>query len=429
MTDYDAPRTLDGLARRVRDGRLSRREFVRRATALGLSMPLAVAALAACGATATPTAGSGGAAATGEEYKIGTNLDTSGAGSSLGVPERDTLTLYEKQVNDAGGIKGPDGKNHRIRVIIYDNTSDEAQSVQVTRRLIDDDKVVLIIGATRTATTQAIIGEVTRAQVPLISLAASAALVEPVADRKWIFKTPQSDALMIASILKTSQGRGYKRVAFLSAGDAFGSTARDVWLKLVPEAGITTTVDDRFGVADKDLTTQLNRVKSSDAEALVLWGITDATAVGVKNYADLGMKIPLFLSHGVANRAFLDLAGPAANGALLPAGKLLTAESLPDSDAQKPVLLKYAREYEAAYGAGKRNTFGGHAWDALQIALQVLGKVGPDRAKIRDEIENVKGFVGITGIFNFSAQDHNGLDERAVQLTTIEGGNWKAVTG
>lgn len=387
---------------------------------------------AASGATrvvAPPAAGGSpvaAAAGEGEVYKIGANLDITGAGASLGVPERNTLQLLERQVNAAGGIVGPDGRRHRIQLIIYDNQSDDTQSIQVTRRLIDDDKVALVIGATRTATTRSALETVTRAEIPMISLAASAVLVEPVAERKWIFKTPQSDALMISTIIEQFKAKGYRRIAFLSASDAFGSTARDEWNKRAPEAGFQTVVDDRFGVDDKDMTTQLNRVKQSNAEALIIWGIPPAAAIATKNYGDLGVRIPLYLSHGVANRNYIELAGEAANGVFFPAGKLLVAETLPDGDPQKATLLKYAQEYEGAYGANTRNTFGGHAWDAFQIAMQVMAKAGADRAKIRDEIEKVRGFVGITGIFDFSPQDHNGLDQRAVTLVTIEGGAWKS---
>ncbi len=426
---------------------MAMRRRSRHGSILSAFLFLTLTFLAACGGSpdtggvrgGTATAGTGGAgggtaattgaaAGEGEVYKIGANLDVSGVGSSLGVPERNTLLLLERQVNEAGGITGPDGKKHRVQMIIYDNQSDETQSIQVTRKLIDEDKVALLIGATRTATTSAVLDTVSRSEVPLISLAASASLVEPVAERKWIFKTPQNDSLMIATLLDQFKAKGYQRIAFLSASDAFGSTARTVWNQRAPEAGIQTVVDDRFGVDDKDLTTQLNRVKQSNAEALVLWGIPPAAAIGTKNYGDLGMKVPLYLSHGVANRNYIELSGEAANGVFFPAGKLLVAESLPDSDPQKPVLLKYAREYEQAYGAGTRNTFGGHAWDAFQIAMQILPQTGADRAKIRDAIERVQNFVGITGIFNYSPQDHAGLDQRAVTLVTIERGAWKAAT-
>jgi branched-chain amino acid transport system substrate-binding protein len=390
----------------------------------GSGCPMTGTAAGSLTRAATPAVGPAGAGE-GEVYKIGANLDVSGVGSSLGVPERNTLQLLEKQVNDAGGILGPDGRRHKVQVIFYDNQSDNAQSIQVTRRLIEEDKVAVVIGATRTATTLAVTDQATKGETPLISLAAGVQIVEPVAERKWIFKTPQSDPLMICTVLDRLRAKGHKKAAFLSVNDAFGESGRNEWNRLVQGYGIQTVVDDRFGGEDKDMTTQLNRVKNSDAEVLIIWGIPPAAAIATKNYGDLGMKIPLYLSHGVANRNYIELSGEAANGVFFPAGKLLVAETLADSDPQKPVLIQYAKDYEGAYGAGTRNTFGGHAWDAFQIAVLAMNKAGNDRAKIRDEIERVRDFVGITGVFNFSPQDHNGLDQRAVTMVTIEGGNWK----
>jgi len=172
-----------------------------------------------------------------------------------------------------------------------------------------------------------------------------------------------------------------------------------------------------------DMTVQLTRVKAANPQAVVIWSIPPSASLATKNYADLGMTMPLFQSHGVGNKAFIQLAGPASNGVVFPAGKLLVAEQLPDGDAQKAVLLAYAREFEAKYGP--RNTFGGHAWDAVQIVVKALEKAGTDRAGVRAAIEGTRNFVGITGVFDFSPSDHNGLDRRAATVIQIVDGQWR----
>jgi branched-chain amino acid transport system substrate-binding protein len=202
--------------------------------------------------------------------------------------------------------------------------------------------------------------------------------------------------------------------------------------KMAKKLGISIVANERFGDKDVDMTTQLAKVKGSDAQALVVWAIPPAASVVTKNARELGLLIPLFQSHGVGNKRFIELAGPAANGVKFPAGKLLTAESLPDSDKQKGTLVAYARAFEAKYGP--RNTFGGHGWDAIWLAYRAIeaaaARVSPDnlvsfRAAIRDELEKTKEFVGISGIFTMSPEDHNGLDKRAVTMYEIGGGRWQ----
>jgi branched-chain amino acid transport system substrate-binding protein len=214
--------------------------------------------------------------------------------------------------------------------------------------------------------------------------------------------------------------------------NAYGDSGRTEFDKMAKKLGIAIGMNERFGDKDVDMTTQLTKVKGSDAQALVVWAIPPAASVVTKNAKELGLQIPLFHSHGVGNRAFIDLAGPAANGVRFPAGKLLKAEGLPDSDAQKSALIAYAKTFEAKYGS--RNTFGGHAWDAVWLAYRAVEaaatRVNPDdlatfRAAIRDELEKIKEFVGISGVFSMSPEDHNGLDKRAVTLYEIVNGQWQ----
>lgn len=358
-----------------------------------------------------------------EPYKIGGIFAITGPASSLGIPERDTALMLEDEINKKGGIKGPDGKMHPLKLIIYDTKSEETSTVLATKKLIEEDKVSVIVGPSQSGETLAIVDTVQKAQIPLISCAAAIKIVEPVAERKWVFKTPQSDYLIISILIDYLKTKNIKKVAWMNVNNAFGDLGRIEFEKAAPQAGITAVAKEKFEAKDADMTPQLTRIKGTDAQAVVVWSIPPSAAVVTKNYKDLGIGIPLFQSHGVGNKVFIDLSGAAANGVKFPVGKLLVAEDLPDSDAQKKVLISYGKAFEAKYGT--RNTFGGHAWDAVQIAVRAMEKAGNNRAKIRDAVESLKNFVGISGVFNFSPSDHNGLDKRAVIMVEIADGKWR----
>lgn len=358
-----------------------------------------------------------------EPYRIGAIFSITGPGSSLGIPERDTALMLEADINAKGGIKGPDGKLHPLKIVIYDDASDETKAVLAAKKLIDEDKVTAIIGTTLSGTSLAILDTVQKAEVPLVSCAAAIKIVEPVAERKWIFKTPQSDFLIVGVLVDYLKAKGLTKVGWLNVDYAFGQLGWIEFEKAAQKAGLTIVANEKFGQKDVDMTAQMTRVKAANPQAVVIWSIPPSASLATKNYADLGMTMPLFQSHGVGNKAFITLAGPASNGVVFPAGKLLVAEQLPDGDVQKAVLLAYAREFEAKYGP--RNTFGGHAWDAVQIVAKALEKAGTDRAGVRSAIEGTRNFVGVTGVFDFSASDHNGLDRRAVTMIQITDGQWR----
>ncbi len=358
-----------------------------------------------------------------EPYRIGAVFSITGPGSSLGIPERDTALMLEADINAKGGIKGPDGKVHPLKIVIYDDASDETKAVLAAKKLIDEDKVTAIVGTTLSGTSLAILDTVQKAEVPLVSCAAAIKIVEPVAERKWVFKTPQSDYLIVGVLVDYLKAKGLGKVGWLNVDYAFGQLGWIEFEKAAQKAGLTVVANEKFGQKDVDMTAQLTRVKVANPQAVVIWSIPPSASVATKNYADLGMTMPLFQSHGVGNKAFIQLAGPASNGVIFPAGKLLVAEQLPDGDVQKPVLLAYARQFEGKYGP--RNTFGGHAWDAVQLVTKAMERAGTDRAGVRAAIEGTRNFVGITGVFDFSASDHNGLDRRAVTMIQIADGQWR----
>jgi branched-chain amino acid transport system substrate-binding protein len=360
-----------------------------------------------------------------EPYRLGAIFSITGPGSSLGVPERDTALMLEADVNAKGGVRGPDGRLHPLKIVIYDDASDETKAVLAAKKLIDEDRVAAIVGTTLSGTSLAILDTVQKAEVPMVSCAAAAKIVEPAAERKWIFKTPQSDALIVGALADHLKARGLTRVGWLNVDYAFGQLGWIEFEKAAQRVGLTVVANEKFGMKDVDMTPQLTRVRTASPQAVIVWSIPPSASIATKNYTDLGLKLPLFQSHGVGNKRYIELAGPGANGVVFPAGKLLVAEQLADNDPQRSVLLTYARSFEAHYGP--RNTFGGHAWDAVKLVVAAMEKAGTDRAKLRTAIESTRNFVGITGVFDFSPTDHNGLDRRAVVMTEIVDGQWRLV--
>jgi len=356
-----------------------------------------------------------------EVYKIGAIFDITGPASSLGVPERNTALMLEEKINSQGGIDG-----HSVEIIIEDNESNETKAVQAAKKLIEKDNVLAIAGPSTTGTSMAIIDTVQKSEVPLVSAAAGIGIVTPVEERKWVFKTAQNDAVVVEKIIDYLKSINAKNVAFLSMNNAYGDSGRKEFEAAAPGAGINIVVQEKFGATDKDMTAQLTRVKAANPDAVVIWAIPPSASIVTKNYRKLGIEAPLIHSHGVGNQTFIELAGDAANGVICPIGKLLVAESLPDSDPQKQVLVEYAQEYESRYNE-PRSTFGGHAYDAISLIVAAIEKAGPDRAKIRDELEKMQGFAGISGVFNMSPQDHSGLTKESLVMVKIVDGKWQVM--
>ncbi len=347
-----------------------------------------------------------------EPYKVGALFAITGGASWLGEPERNTVRMIEEQINMGGGING-----HPLEIIIEDTVGDATRAVTAIKKLINKDNVLAIIGPSRSGTTMAIIPIVEEAEVPLISCAAAEAIVIPV--KRWVFKTPQKDSDAAIRIYEYMKGKGISKIAIITGTTGFGDQGRQQLKKFAPEFDITIVVDETYGPADTDMTAQLTKVKASEAEALVNWSIVAGQVIVAKNMRQLGMEIPLFQSHGFGNIKYAQTAGEAGEGIVFPSGRLLAVSSLPDSHPQKELLLRYRWEYETKYNEDV-STFGGHAWDALQLVIEALREVGPDRGKIRDYIENKKGFVGTGGVFNFSPEDHNGLDKYAFEMLAVK---------
>jgi branched-chain amino acid transport system substrate-binding protein len=353
-------------------------------------------------------------------YKIGGIFAITGANSFLGEPERNSMELLAEQINARGGING-----RPIELVIYDTEGDATKAVLNANKLIEKDNVLAIVGPSLSGTTLGVIPIAEKGQVPLISCAASVKITTPV--KKWVFKTPQTDVMAVAKIYNYIKGQGVKKIAILTVSNAFGDSGRQQLLEQSADYGYEIVADESFGPQDTDMTPQLTKIRALKPQAIICWGTNPGPAVIAKNMRQLGIKTPLYQSHGVASKKFIELAGEEANGIILPTGKILVAGDLADSDPQKQVLQKYVADYEAKYKVAVSG-FGGYAWDGLQILAQALEKAGDDRAKIRDEVEKIDGYVGISGIFRFSPEDHNGLNkEEAFVMVRIVGGDWQII--
>jgi branched-chain amino acid transport system substrate-binding protein len=366
-------------------------------------------------------AGGCGAQTKGEDaYVIGAIFDITGPASSLGIPERDSAKLLEEQVNAAGGIHGKP-----LKILIEDNESDATVAVRVAKKLIDADKVLAIAGPSTSGTSLALVDTVTKSEIALVSAAASRLIVEPVEERHWVFKTAQNDSVVVEKIIAYLKGQGINRVAFLSVNDAFGDSGRVEFETEAAAAGLEVVAMERFNATDKDMSAQLTRVRTANPGAVVVWAIPPAASIITKNFRQLGLEMPLIHSHGIGNRTFIDLAGEAANDVVFPVGKLLVAEQLPDSDPRKELLVDYATSFEEKFKQ-PRSTFGGHGYDAVALIVEAIKNAGPeaDRASIRDELEKISGYHGISGTYHMSAQDHSGLDSSALVMVGIREGKW-----
>lgn len=345
--------------------------------------------------------------------KIGAILALSGKASWLGRPELNTLEMLTKKVNSSGGIGG-----YRIELVVEDSCGDENMARLGVKKLVGlHDNLLAIIGPSRSGTTMAIIPIVEEARIPLISCAAAEVIVNPV--KKWVFKTPQTDLLAVCKIYKDIQERKITKVGVITGETGFGQAGRDHLIKTAGTYNVRIVADEIYPSAVLDMKSQLVRIRNQGAEAVINWSIVPAQSIVANNMQELGIDIPLYQSHGFGNIKYLKLINPgAADKIRFPCGRLLCVDSLPDEHPQKKVLQKYRAEYEQAY-AEPVTTFGGYAHDALMLVFDALEHCGPDKNRIRDYLENRKGFVGTTGIFNFSPLDHNGLDLSSFPLLGV----------
>ncbi len=356
-----------------------------------------------------------------DSIRVGAILSTTGPAAYLGDPQLKTLQTYIGQINQDGGVLG-----RKLELVHYDDASEAGKANGFAKRLIDDDKVDFLIAGTTTGATMAMAPLVEKAGIPLISLSGAVVVVEPV--KKWIFKTPHTDRMAAEKVFEDMKKRGFTKVGLLSETSGFGQSGAKETKLVAQKYGITLVADETYGPKDTDVTAQLTKIRGvADIQALLVFGLGQGPAVVTKNAAQLGMKLPLYQSHGVASNEFLKLAGSAAEGVRMPSPALLVANSLAANDPQRPLVTSYAATYWKQY-KDEPSTFGGYALDALMLGVQAIKTAGgTNKEAVRSALEKTRGFMGTTGQFNMSATDHMGLDLSAFRMLEIKKGDWVAV--
>jgi branched-chain amino acid transport system substrate-binding protein len=355
-----------------------------------------------------------------EPIRIGSFLSVTGPASFLGDPELKTLEMQVEALNAQGGVLG-----RKLQLVSYDDVGDAERARTFAKRLIEQDKVDVIVGGSTTGTTMAAVPLVEAAGVPFISLAGAVVIVEP--PKKWVFKTPHTDRMACDKIFVDVKARGFTKAALISGSGGFDKSMRGECLKVAPSHGVQIVADETYGAADTDMTAQLTKIKGSGAQAVLNAGFGQGPAIVTRNHKQVGVGLPLYQSHGVASKEYIKLAGDAAEGVRLPAAALLVADLLAAGDAQKPVVSAYRNAFETRYKT-EVSTFGGHAFDGLMMAVNAIKAAGSiDKAKVRDAIEATKGYVGTAGVVNMSATDHMGLDLSAFRMLEVKGGSWSLV--
>ncbi|SHI65974.1 amino acid/amide ABC transporter substrate-binding protein, HAAT family [Desulfatibacillum alkenivorans DSM 16219] len=354
-----------------------------------------------------------------DTYKIGGIFSVTGGASFLGAPEKMSMQMVVDQINAAGGIDG-----HMLEAVIYDTKGDPTEAVNFANKLINKDRVLAIVGPSTTPTTMAVIPLCVRARLPLISCAAGNGIVNPI--QPYVFKTAQSDIQAVATIYAYMKEQGMKKIAILCVDNGFGASGAVQLREQAAKFGLEVVSDESYGGKDTDMTAQLTKARKAAPDALVCWGTNPGPAVVAKNAQQLKLDFPLFMSHGVASPKFIDIAGDACEGIMLPTGAVLIADTLAADYHQKAALDKYISDYKNAYNAGVSG-FGGYAYDAMKILEIALKGTNGDKAKIRDNIEAIQGYIGVTGTFNFSPTEHNGLGADSFLMVEIADGTWKVM--
>ncbi len=358
-----------------------------------------------------------------EPIKIGAFFALSGPNAPIGTPTKLVAEMVKDKINKEGGING-----RAIELVMGDTESDPAKAATIAKKFIHTDKVAAIIGPTSTGEGMNVKKIVEEAGVPtFMTVGGDPPIMKETGPYTYIFKSPQRSSTAVKKLYGYLKDKKLARVALLTASDPFGKDG-GVWLeKLAPDFGLTLVAKESFGPKDIDMTAQLTKVKNADPQAIVVWTIGPAGAIVAKNKAQLGINIPLFQCHGQPGPEYIQLAGKASEGDRMPATKLMAAGQLPDNDPQKPVIQEFIKLYKDQYKYDKQfplNTHSGYAWDAIYLVTNAMKKAGTDPKALRAAIEGTKGYVGVSGIYNLTPEDHNGLDVDSMVIVEVKGGKF-----
>ena len=363
-----------------------------------------------------------GVAQAAEPIKLGAFFDLTGTSSAIGTPTKLVSEMVVKKINDEGGING-----RPLQLVIADDEGDPTKAALIARKFTESDKVTAIIGPTRTDTGMAAKPIVEQMKVPTFMTVGGDAPVT-VAPFKYTFKSPQRTAVAVQKTYSYLKKKGVQKVAIITAADGFGKDGKAALEKLAPEFGINLVMAESFQATDNDMTAQLVKIKAASPDAIICWTIGKAGAIVAKNVKQLGIQAPLFQCHGLPDPIYVQLAGEASEGNIMPSTKLMVASQLSNSDPQKKIITEFIRLYTDVYHYDRQfpiNTHSGYAWDAIYMVANAMKKAGTDSEKLRDAIEQTKGYVGVSGTYTITPEDHNGLGIDSMVMVQISKGQWK----
>jgi branched-chain amino acid transport system substrate-binding protein len=359
-----------------------------------------------------------------QPIKIGAFFALSGPAAPIGTPTKLVAEMAVDQINKSGGING-----RPIELIIGDTESDPAKAATIAKKFIFADKVAAIIGPTSTGEGMQVKKIVEEAGIPIImTVGGDPPIMKETGPFTYIFKSPQRSSTAVTRLFSYLKEKKITKLGLLYASDPFGKDGA-VWLeKLAPDYGLTFVAKESFGPKDTDMTAQLTKIKNADPQAIICWTIGPAGAIVAKNKAQLGIKVPLFQCHGQPGAEYIQLAGKASEGDSMPSTKLMAAAQLPDTDPQKKVIQNFIHLYNDVYHYDKQfpiNTHSGYAWDAITIVANAMQKAGTDPKALRSAIENTKGYVGVSGVYNLTPEDHNGLGPDSMVIIQVKDGKFE----
>ena len=358
-----------------------------------------------------------------KEYRIGAIMELSGPFSQWGAPMRDAIQLAVDTINASGGVKGVP-----LRLVIYDGRSRGTEAVLLAKRLAEGDKVVAIIGPGTSPTTMPVIPYVSQVGIPTLSMGSSDRIIEPPADRRWMFRAPYGSRQNAEKLIEHFKAKGIRKVGFMSVNNAYGDTGREEFQKAAGPAGIEVVAWEKFGATDTDMKPQLTKLRALAPQAIVVWSIPPAASIVQKNRAELAIDgIAFYHDNGASlTPQFVELAGGAAEGAYAVVIKLDVVDELPASDPQRALLLRFRDQFQSRFGFDVGGLYG-EAFDCVLLIAKGLETAGEDREKLRDAIEHVKGLAGIGGVYSLSPTDHNGLSPRDLMIGRVKNGKWTTV--
>jgi branched-chain amino acid transport system substrate-binding protein len=362
-------------------------------------------------------------------YTIGMVTDLTGRMSDMGIANKRGMEIAVEAVNAAGGVNG-----RQLKVILYDGESDPSKSVIHTKKIIDVDKAIITTSYNLSGSTMASIQTAESGKTVLLSASASERIWIPT--KKWIFNVvPRQWEASIPMLIEVLQQKGAKKIAYIYIDSTYGQTGKETFDRAVKEMKFTPAIIDKYAPGTTDVAPQITHIKAAGADGILITGNLADTVMVIKNAKDMGFTGPIVSDYAIVGPEFINLGGKYVEGIVTTSLKALVAPELPANDPQKKVAMALYSEYIKRHGSF--SLYAGHMWDEIYLIVEALKKVDPKldptkeadlvtiRAQLRDNLEQIKGFVGQNGIFNYSPDNHNGLPPRCYVPVVVEGGKWR----